>query len=54
VAVPFAGTCPEFIACEQLGRKCYGLEIDTAYCDVIVQRWENMTGKKAKRQKGGA
>ena len=32
----------------------YGLEIDPAYCDVIVQRWEAMTGKNAKRQKGGS
>ena len=50
VGVPFAGTCPEIIACEQLDRKCYGMEIDPAYCDVIVQRWENLTSEKATRQ----
>lgn len=35
------------IAAEQLGRKCYGMEISPAYCDVIVKRWETLTGKKA-------
>jgi len=47
VGVPFAGTCPELIACEQLNRRCYGMEIDPLYCDVIVKRWENLTGEKA-------
>ena len=51
---PFLGSGTTIIAAEQLGRKCYGLEISPVFCDVIVQRWENMTGKKAKRQKGGA
>ena len=50
VGVPFAGTCPEFIACENLNRKCYGMEIDPGYCDVIVERWENLTEEKAVRQ----
>jgi hypothetical protein len=44
---PFCGTGTTLIAAEQLGRKCYGMEISPAYCDVIVQRWENLTGKKA-------
>ena len=44
---PFAGTGTTLIAAEQLGRKCYGLEIDPIYCDVIVKRWEAFTGKKA-------
>jgi len=44
---PFLGSGTTLIACEQLGRKCYGLEIDPSYCDVIVQRWENLTGGKA-------
>jgi DNA modification methylase len=47
VAVPFGGTGPELIAAEQLGRKCYGMEISPAYCDIIVQRWENLTGQSA-------
>jgi len=45
--VPFAGTCPEVIAAEQLGRKCYAMELEPSYCDVIVKRWENLTGEKA-------
>lgn len=44
---PFLGSGTTLIAAEQLGRKCYGIEISPAYCDVIVQRWEYLTGKKA-------
>lgn len=44
---PFLGSGTTLIAAEQLGRKCYGLEIDPAYCDVIVARWEKLTGRKA-------
>jgi DNA modification methylase len=51
---PFAGSGPQFIAAEKHDRRCFGLEIEPRYCDVIVQRWENMTGKKAKRQAGHA
>jgi len=43
----FCGSGSTLIAAEQLGRKCYGMEISPAYCDVIVQRWETLTGKKA-------
>lgn len=46
---PFLGSGTTLIAAEQLGRKCYGLEIDPAYCDVVVARWEKLTGKKAER-----
>jgi hypothetical protein len=46
---PFCGSGTTLIAAEQLGRKCYGMEISPAYCDVIVKRWETLTGKKAKR-----
>ena len=35
--------------CEQTGRKAYLMEMDPLYCDVIVQRWEQFTGKKAER-----
>ena len=45
----FLGSGSTLIACEQLGRKCFGMEIDPLYCDVIVKRWENLTGKKAVR-----
>ena len=44
---PFLGSGTTLIAAEQLGRKCYGMEISPAYCDVIVQRWEKLTGNKA-------
>jgi len=46
---PFLGSGTTLIAAEQLGRKCYGIEISPAYCDVIVERWEKLTGKKAER-----
>jgi DNA modification methylase len=49
VADPFCGTGTTLIAAEQLGRKCYGMEISPAYCDVIVKRWETLTGRKATR-----
>lgn len=48
---PFCGSGTTLIAAEQLGRKCYGMEISPAYCDVIVKRWETLTGKKAVRSK---
>lgn len=44
---PFLGSGTTLIAAEQLNRKCYGMEISPAYCDVIVARWEKLTGKKA-------
>lgn len=43
----FGGSGSTLIACEQLNRACYMMELDPKYCDVIVQRWENFTGKKA-------
>lgn len=44
---PFLGSGTTLIAAEQLGRKCYGMEISPQYCDVIVKRWEKATGKRA-------
>ncbi len=49
IGEPFAGSGTTLIACEQLGRRCFAIEMDPAYCDVIVQRWENLTGQKAVR-----
>lgn len=43
----FGGSGSTLIACEQLNRKCYIVELDEHYCDVIIQRWENFTGEKA-------
>lgn len=44
---PFCGSGTTTIAAEQLGRTCYGMEVSPLYCDVIVQRFENLTGEKA-------
>ena len=46
---PFIGSGSTLIACEKTNRKCYGMELDPHYCDVIVKRWEEFTGKKAER-----
>lgn len=43
----FLGSGSTLIAADQLNRKCYGMEISPAYCDVIVKRWETLTGKTA-------
>ena len=43
----FGGSGTTLIAAEQLNRICYMMEIDPVYCDVIVKRWENLTGQKA-------
>ena len=44
---PFGGSGSTLIACEQLGRVCYTIELDPRYCDVIIDRWEKLTGQKA-------
>lgn len=43
----FGGSGTTIIACEQTGRIGYSMELDTKYCDVIIKRYENLTGKKA-------
>ncbi len=43
----FGGSGTTLIASEKLGRKCHLMELDPKYCDVIISRWENFTGKKA-------
>ena len=45
----FGGSGSTLIACEQLNRKCFMMELDEHYCDVIIQRWENLTEKTAER-----
>ena len=44
---PFGGSGSTIIACEGTNRICYAVEMEPAYCDVIIERWENYTGKKA-------
>ena len=43
----FGGSGTTLIACEETGRRCFMSELDPHYCDVIIQRWENLTGEKA-------
>lgn len=45
----FGGTGTTLIAAEQINRKCYMMELDPMYCDVILDRWETFTGQKAVR-----
>ena len=45
----FGGSGSTLIGCEQTGRKAFLMELDQLYCDVIVQRWEKFTGRKAER-----
>lgn len=45
----FGGSGTTLVAAEQLGRKCRMMEIDPHYCDVIIARWEKLTGRKAKK-----
>jgi len=46
----FGGSGSTLIGCEQTGRRAYLMELDPLYCDVIWQRWQNFTGRKAKRR----
>lgn len=45
----YLGSGSTLIACEKTGRKCYGSEIDPLYCQVIIDRYEKFTGKKAEK-----
>jgi DNA modification methylase len=44
---PFVGSGTTLIAAEYLDRRCYALEIQPAYCDVVVRRWERVSGRQA-------
>jgi len=48
----FGGSGSTLIAAEQMNRRAFLMEIDPAYCDVIATRWEQFSGKKAKRHRG--
>jgi DNA modification methylase len=50
---PFAGSGSTLIAAETIGRSCIAVELDPRYCDVIIQRWEDFTGKLAVRASCG-
>jgi site-specific DNA-methyltransferase (adenine-specific) len=43
----YLGSGSTLLACEQLDKSCYGMELDPKYCDVIIERWEKLTGQKA-------
>jgi DNA modification methylase len=44
---PFGGSGATLIGAEQTGRRCYTMELQPEYCDVIIERWEKLTGQKA-------
>ena len=50
----FGGSGTTLIACEELKRNCYMMELDPHYVDVIIARWESLTGKKAVKLNGEA
>ncbi len=50
---PFLGSGTTLIACEKLQRFCYGIELDPKYCDVIIKRWQQFTGKEAIHEQSG-
>lgn len=45
----FGGSGTTLMACEQIGRRCRMIELDPIYCQVIINRWEEYTGKKAEK-----
>ena len=49
----FLGSGSTLIACEKTGRACVGLELSPAYCDVIITRWQNFSGKQAGMEEDG-
>ncbi len=50
---PFLGSGTTLIAADTCGRKCFGLEINPKFVDVIVTRWQNLTGKEATFEETG-
>lgn len=50
---PFAGSGTTLIAAQRFNEKCFLMELDPKFCDVIVKRWQNLTGQKAYRESDG-
>ena len=50
---PFLGSGTTLIACERVGRRCAGIEIDPLYVDLAIQRWRRLTGEDAIREADG-
>lgn len=49
----FGGTGTTLIACEKTSRDCRMMELDPKYCDVIIKRWQDFTGKQAIHEQSG-
>ena len=49
---PFCGSGTTIIAAEQLGRRCFAMEIEPKYVQVAIERWQNFTGRTAERADG--
>ena len=49
----FGGSGSTLIACEKIGRIAYLMELDPKYCDVIIKRWQDYTGKEAVLESSG-
>ncbi|MCF4125034.1 DNA-methyltransferase [Methylobacterium sp. SyP6R] len=50
---PFVGSGTTLMAAEETGRVCYAIELNPAYCDVVVKRWSEATGQRARRVRDG-
>lgn len=50
---PFTGSGSALVACEPINRICFGMEIDPRYCDVVCERWSNMTGEQPILEESG-
>jgi DNA modification methylase len=49
----FGGSGSTLIACQKINRNCNMMEFDAAYCDVIIKRWQDFTGKQATHAETG-